>query len=143
METVIKKIGKSIDAIEDSDNYETKLKLYKNAKSKIGECEKKILSMKNTIENPNNYIQDNIDNYTLSDESESSTVPLDYSEMKTILDQSEIFDCYMKRLKEIESGYDNESISIETKLKLYIESYTLIKWCRSYLNKKETDIEII
>ena len=143
MENIIKKISKSIDTIENTDNYDTKLKLYKNVKNKVNECEGKILYMKNTVENPNDYINDNVENYTHSDESESSTVPLDYAEMKTMLDKSEIFDCYVKRLREIENSYENNQLSIENKLKLYIESYTLIKWCRSYLNKKEANIEII
>jgi len=143
MENIINKIGKSIDIIEQSDNYDTKLKLYKNAKNKIEACEQKILYMKNTIENPNDHINDNIEDYTLSDESELSTVPLDYVKMKSFLDKSEIFDCYVKRLREIEMDYNNDTLTIENKLKLYIESYTLIKWCRSYLNKKESNVEII
>jgi exonuclease VII small subunit len=143
MENIIKKISKSIDTIENADNYDTKLKLYKNVKVKVNECEKKILYMKNTVENPNDYINDNVKNYTNSDESESSIVPLDYAEMKTLFDKSEIFDCYVKRLHEIEESYENAQLSVENKLTLYVESHTLIRWCKSYLNKKEANIEII
>lgn len=144
MEHIIHKINNIIESIENTDNYEAQLKLYKTAKDQVENCEKKILNIKKIIENPNSFIESNIENYTISDDSETSVVPTDYTEIKSLLDKNEIFDYYIKRLREIENLYETKiNITFEEKLDLYIESFTIIKWCKSYLAKKDMSVEMI
>jgi hypothetical protein len=141
MENTIKKFDGFIEKIDSTDNYNKKIKLYKHAQKKLDDCEKKLTQLKEQIENPSAHIHNTYDD---QEGSEESIVPLDYNETKALLDKEEMFDYYVKRLKEINNEYNtNSKMSIENKMDLYIESYAIVRWCSKYLDKKSTTIEYL
>lgn len=137
MEKIITKTEKLLESIDDTDNYEKKVDIYKKVNKMITECSDKLNTIKDTIECPEKYIEENND-YHLSDDSVSNIVPPDYTEMKQLLDKSELFDHYVKRLEELQQLYETE-MDVDKKLEIYVETYSVIHWCKSYLNSKTLD----
>ena len=152
MDNQIKSIEKDIQEIEDSDNYDYKVTRYAVVKKTVKKCMDRVNSMKQSIDNPDQYLEKkkpdsesekDPTSSESSNDSNISMVPLGHEDDKGFLDKDEAFEHYIDCINDIKKDFENKDLDLEEKFDKYMEAYSIVKWCNIYLDKKKLKLEYV
>jgi hypothetical protein len=122
MDKYAKNIEKCLDKINNSNNFDEKIKLYQSVSENLERYEEQIMNLKNKIDG-------------------MKSVKLD-EKQKKIMDDNEMFDHFITRLENIKNNY-NDDLEIDEQIELYEEVNLMVLWCKDYLEKKELKINYL
>tara|TARA_S200000501_G_C20810738_1_gene738236 strand:+ start:1209 stop:1664 length:456 start_codon:yes stop_codon:yes gene_type:complete len=134
----IKKIKISIKKIEEKKETSDIIKKHSILSKKLKKCNDQVEYYERVISNKNNY-----SNKELSIELGNLLKNIDDFNIENNEDNDLIFNKYIEELKSNKKILENDSISFESMIIKYIESKTLIDWCKKYIESQKINWNII
>lgn len=134
----IKKIKLSIKKMEETKETSDIIKKHSILSKKLKKCNDQVDYYEKVINN-----KDNNSNKELSIELGHLLKDIDNFNIENTEKNDIIFNTYIKELKDNKKVLENESISFENMIIKYIESKTLIDWCKKYIESQKINWNII